>query len=151
ASAYGITAILDDSVQSKRVRFDITNVDFESAMNAAGVVTKTFWTALANKEILIASNTPDNHKQFDHLAMRTFYFPALAGNTALNDVVNVLRVVLEAKFVVPAVQKGTIVVRAPQGVIDAATKLFTNYGENRPQVMLDINVIEVNTTLMRNM
>ncbi|MBA3914002.1 MAG: hypothetical protein H0X25_09160, partial [Acidobacteriales bacterium] len=151
AAAYGVTATVDDALQGKRVRFDISNVNFAGAMNAASYVTKTFWTPLEAKQVFVAANTPDNHKQFDHLAMRTFYFPGLSQNTALNDVVNVLRVVLEARFVVPSTQTGKIVVRAPQNVIDAATRLLTNYGENRPQVMFDISVVEVSSTLMRSL
>jgi type II secretory pathway component HofQ len=150
AAAYGVTATIDDSVQSRRVRFDITNVDFATAMDAAGDVTKTFWSPLEAKQVLIAPNTPENHRLYDHLVMKTFRFPGLVGNAALNEISNVLRIVLEAKFVVPSVQTGTIVVRAPVNIVDAATKLFTNYGENRPQVMLDVNVYEVNTMLMRS-
>jgi general secretion pathway protein D len=39
AAAYGVVATFDDSVVSRRLRFDLENVDFYTAMRLAGVVT----------------------------------------------------------------------------------------------------------------
>src|SRR5207248_9261026 len=47
ATVYGFTPTIDDSVTSRHVVFDITDVDFFSAMRAAGAVTKTFWAPLS--------------------------------------------------------------------------------------------------------
>ena len=55
AAAYGVTATIDDSVVSRQVRFDIQQVDFYSAMRAACSVTRSFWTALQDKQILVAN------------------------------------------------------------------------------------------------
>jgi len=51
-TAYGIAAVFDDSLVSRPVRFDITDVDFYTAMQAACAVTKSFWTPLAEKQML---------------------------------------------------------------------------------------------------
>jgi len=42
AKAYGVSALVEDSVASRRVSFDIDDVDFFKAMVAAGPVTKSF-------------------------------------------------------------------------------------------------------------
>jgi tetratricopeptide (TPR) repeat protein len=44
ASSYGVTVTFDDSVPSRNVQFDIGNVNFGTAMQAAGAVTKTNFT-----------------------------------------------------------------------------------------------------------
>ena len=49
AQTYGITAQFDDSVQPKRVRFDIEDVNFATAMEMATQVTKTFWIPLCGQ------------------------------------------------------------------------------------------------------
>ena len=151
AAAFGVTAVVDDSVTSRRVRFDIQNVDFYTAMRAAGDVTRTFWTPLNEKEILLALESPENHRQFDRMALRTFYVPGVTEAKDLNDIVNLLRSVFEIRFVTPQPQAGTIVVRAPQQVLDAATQWMERLGDTRPQVMLDVRVYEISYTLTRNM
>src|SRR6266566_4079259 len=151
ATSYGVSAQIDESVTSRRVFFDIDNVDFYKAMLVAGQVTKTFWTPLDEKHALLAADTPDNHRQYERMAMRTFYIPGADTPTALNDVVNVLRNLFEIRFVTPNVQSSTLAVRAPQAILDAATQLLKSLDGTRPQVMLDIKVYQVSNTLTRNM
>src|SRR2546421_7419822 len=151
ASAFGITATIDDSVVSRQVRFDIQNVDFFTAMRAACAVTHTFWTPLEEKQILILIESPENHRQFDRLGLRTFYVPGISAPQELNDIVNLLRTVFEIRFVTPHPQDNTIVVRAPIAVLDAATQLIGTLSDSRPQVMLDVHVYEISSTLTRNM
>src|SRR5437016_5003717 len=151
ASAFGITATIDDSVVSRQVRFDIQNVEFFTAMRAACAVTHTFWTPLEEKQILILIESPENHRQFDRLGLRTFYVPGISAPQELNDIVNLLRTVFEIRFVTPHPQDNTIVVRAPIAVLDAATQLIGTLSDSRPQVMLDVHVYEISSTLTRNM
>ncbi len=151
AGAFGVAATFDDSVASRRVRFDIDNVDFYAAMRAACDVTRTFWTPLEEKQILLASESPENHRVFDRMALRTFYIPGVTTPQELNDIVNLLRTLFEIRFLTQQPQAGTIMVRAPQNVLDAATQFMETLGDSRPQVMLDVRVYEVSHTVTRNM
>jgi general secretion pathway protein D len=150
AAAYGVAAVVDDSVATRRVRFEIEDVDFFTAMRTAGDVTRSFWTALNEKEILVTSESPDNHRQFDRLALRTFFIPGVTSPQDLTEVVNLLRTVFEIRFITPQPQTGTLVIRAPQAMLDAATQFLENLGDSRPQVLLDVHVYEVSHTLMHN-
>ena len=62
-----------------------------------------------------------------------------------------LRNVFEIRLVTPQPQAGTIIVRAPRNILDAATQLLEGYGDSRPQVMLDVHVYEITNSLTRNM
>ncbi len=151
ATSYGVSAQVEDSVTSRRVTFDIDNVDFYQAMSAVSQVTKTFWTPLGEKQMLVAADTPDNRRQYERLAMRTFYIPgATSSPTALNDIMNLLRNLFDLRFVTPNAGSSTLVVRGPQNVLDAATEFLEGMDSSRPQVMLDIHVYQVSHTLTRN-
>jgi general secretion pathway protein D len=152
ARTYGITAQIEDTVKSARITFNIDDVDFYSAMIAAEDMTKTFWTALDAKQMLIAPNTPEDRRQFERMAMRTFYIPqASITPTALNDVMNLLRNLFEIRFITPNTAASTLVVRAPQKILDAATEFLKGLDDSRPQVMLDVYVYQVSYTMMRNL
>jgi general secretion pathway protein D len=150
ATSFGVSAQIDESVTSRRVVFNIDNVDFYKAMLVAGQVTKSFWTPLGQKQVLVAADTPDNHRQYQRMAMRTFYIPGVDTPTALNDVVNLLRNLFEIRFVTPNPPSSMIVARAPQPTLEAATQFLTSLGNTRPQVMLDIKVYQISHTLTRN-
>jgi type II secretory pathway component HofQ len=151
AAAYGIKVTMDDSVPSRRVRFEVTNVNFYTAMALACDVTKTFWTPLRPDEVLVALNSPENHRQYDRMVMRTFYFPDSDTPQEFAELTSLLRNVFEIRWVTPDPQERTIIVRAPQASLDAATKLLESFDDSRPQVMLDVHVYEVSRTFIRDM
>lgn len=152
AQAYGVSAQVEDSVQSRRVTFEVENIDFYKAMLLAGTLTKSFWSPLDEKHMLVAGDTPDNRRQYERMAMRKFYIPSAATTpTALNDVMNLLRNLFEIRFVVPNASAATLVVRAPQNALDAATHFLESLDDARPQVMLDVKVYQINHTFMRNL
>src|SRR6185312_1529679 len=150
ARSYGLSVQIEDSVPSRRVSFDIDNVDFLKAMEALGAVTKTFWSPLTDKQILVATDTPENRRQFERMAMRTFYIPGIDTPAEFTEIVNLLRTLLEIRSVTPNPASGTIVVRAPQATLDAATQLLESLDASRPEVMLDIHVYQVSHTFARN-
>lgn len=150
AKAYGINASVDESVVSRRVAFDIQDVDFNTAMQVADDVTKTFWSPLGQKQILIANDTPENHRQFDRMAARTFYVPVSSAQE-LNDLMNALRTLFDIRFVSAHPAGNTITVRAPQRMLDAATQLLESLDTSRPQVMLDVRLYEISHQLTRNL
>ncbi|MBV9623260.1 MAG: hypothetical protein JOZ14_04700 [Acidobacteria bacterium] len=152
AQAYGLSAQIEDSVSSRRLSFNIDNVDFYKAMMAAGSVSKTFWTPLDSKQILVAADTPENRRQYERMAMRTFYIPGVStAPTALNDVVNLLRNLFEIRLITSNATNSTVAVRAPENVLDAATRFLAQLDSSRPQVMLEIQVYQVSHSLTRNL
>src|SRR6266496_1357025 len=148
---YGITAVFDDSVISRTVRFDITAVDFYTAMEAASAITKSFWTPLSENQMLVASDSVENHRNFDRMVLRTFYIPGLSSPQAANELANLMRSMFDISFVMAQANSGTMVLRAPQHTLDAATEFLTSLDSSKPQVMLDIRVYEINHTFARDM
>jgi len=150
ASSYGITATFDDSVTTRHVRFDVENVDFYEAMRLAGSVTKTFWAPLGPRQVLVAAESTENHRLYDRMAMKTFFIPDVETAQELTDIVNVVRTLFEIKFVSSHPQNNTIMVRAPQKILDPATFFLENLGAGHPEVMLDVRVFEVSKTVINN-
>ena len=149
ARAYGVTVEMDESVTSKRVWFDEDQVDFFTAMRSAGQLTKTFWSALEPTQVIVAADTNDNHKQFDKMGLRTFFFPGISQATELNDIAISMRTIFDIRFMSQQPNLGTVEIRAPQDLIDAATKFVEHLDDSRPQVMLSVDVFQVSHTLMR--
>ncbi len=150
AQAFGVSAELDDSVASRRVHFDLDESDFPTAMRAACDVTGTFWIPLSGKQILLARESPDNHRLYDRMGLRTFYLSSAATSQDVNGILGLLRTVFEIRFVQQHPQSGSLVVRAPMPVLDAVGKVLEDFGEARPQVILDIEVYDIDHQFARN-
>jgi type II secretory pathway component GspD/PulD (secretin) len=150
ATSYGLTIVFDDSFASRRVRFDLDNADFATAMQAVSAITKSFSVALEDKVLLTAANTTENHRLFDRMGMRSFYIPSINSPQDLTDLVNSLRMIFDLKFVSPSAAASTITVRGPQAALDGATQFLAQMSGDQPEVMLDLKVFQVSHTYMRN-
>ncbi len=150
ASAFGMTAEFDDSVQARQVRFYVDDVDFFTALNLACRVSKTMWTVLDTRQFLVAADNPENHKQFDRMSLATFTVPGATSPQDVTEIVNSLRSICEFQKISPGGQTGTVEVRAPQAMLAACTKLLHQLESDRPQVSLDVKIYQIDHTFARD-
>ena len=150
AAAYGVTPQFDDSVQTRQVRFNVDDVDFFTALTLACRVSKTMWAALDTHQLLIAADSTENHRQFDRMSLRTFILPPHSTPQEATDLVTTMRNMFELKFVNSGQTSNTVEVRGPQPILEACSKLLEQLSNQRPQVMLDIRVYQINHQLTRN-
>ena len=106
--------------------------------------------ALEDTVLYACADTPDNHRLFDRMGLRSFYIPA--GNPAqeLNELMNSLRTLFEFKFVSLNAAASTITLRGPRAALEAATQFLGQLNSPRPEVMLDVKVFQVSHSYMRN-
>ncbi len=150
ALSYGLSITFDESFQTRRVRFDIEQADFATAMHAACAVTKSFAVPVEDTVLFAAADTSDNHRLFDRMGMRVFRIPTADASKDLQDIVNALRGTFEFRFVMPSPINDTITVRAPLNMLRAATQFVEGVSEPLPEVLLDIQVMEVDHTYAKN-
>jgi type II secretory pathway component GspD/PulD (secretin) len=150
-SAYGIRPLIDNSVVSKQLRFDLEGADFATATEIASQMTKTFYIPMSSTQALIVADTPDNRKNFERLALRTFYIGDASSPQDVNDVVTLLRTVFDFRYVTPAAGSKQVTVRAPTAMLDAATRILNDLYSGKAQVMLEVDVYQVEETLARDL
>ncbi len=147
--AYGIKAQFDDSVKQQRVFFDIQDVNFATAIQAANSVTKTFWVPLTPTQVMFLADTVENRRNFERLGLQTFYLPDLT-DQQLAEMTNSLRVLLNLRYIALDKQANTISIRAELPILHAAEQLLHSLTTGRPEVLLDLSVYAVSTSLSRS-
>ena len=150
ANTFGLKVQFDDSVRTLQVRFFVDDVDFQTALNLAGRVTKTMWTALAPDQLFIAADTPENHRQFERMSLGTFAIPQHANPQEVNDFVTTLRNMFDLRFISSGQTADTVEVRGPQSAVEGCAKLLEQLNGQHPQVMLDLQVFEIDHNFTRN-
>lgn len=146
--AYGINAEFDESVKAQHVHYDIQNVDFATAVEAAEDVTNTFHITLSPKQVLFLADNVANRRQFERMGLQTFYLSEFT-DQELTQMVNSLRVLLELRYISSDKAQSTITIRAPWPVLDAADHLIQSLTTGRPEVLLDMRIYDVSTMLSR--
>jgi type II secretory pathway component GspD/PulD (secretin) len=151
AQAYGMVAEFDSSLKQQQVRFNIDDVNFATAMEAASQVTKTFWVPLSSRQMLFVADTVENRRSFDRMSLRTFYLPDVSSEQQLNEMTNALRVLLNLRYIAAQKSQSTITIRAEQPVVEAAARLLESLSGGTPEVLLEMRVYEVSASLVREM
>jgi general secretion pathway protein D len=115
-------------------------------MNLAGKMTKTFWAPVSSYEVIVATDNQEMRRQYERLSVRTFYLGNSTSATDLQDVANVLRNVFEMRLVSVDNGHNAIVVRGPREAVDAAAMFVDSIMDARPELMLDVQALEFDTT-----
>jgi len=150
SAAYGVKVQFDDSVQTRQVRFNVDDVEFFTALKLACQVSKTMWAALDSRQLLLAADNVENHKQFDRMSLRTFILPPHSTPQEATDLVTTMRNMFDLRFVNSGQTADTVEVRGPQPMLEACSRLLEQLSNQRPQVMLDVRVFQINHQLTRN-
>jgi type II secretory pathway component GspD/PulD (secretin) len=139
----------DQSIPSRNVVFRLNNVNFATAMEVAALMTHTFSVPMSPSEVMVAADNEQKRRELEHTLEKTFYFPDATTPQEVNDLANVLRTVLGIRTVTQVPGMSAFTVRAPQQTVHAAELLLSSMSSSRPQVMLEIQAFEVNSTMLR--
>lgn len=150
-TAFGVRASFDDSTPGRSLRFSLENVDFNTAMDTAALMSGTFWFPAEADRVVIAADNQQKRRELEPVLERTFYLSDAATTQDLTDVVNTLRTIFEIRFVVQQPGSNSITVRTDQRTMHAVERLLNELNLSRSQVMLDVQVFEIDRSMQRNL
>jgi general secretion pathway protein D len=148
----GLNVIFDPDLPPKRIPVDLTNVSLSDALRIVGNIAGTFYKPVTSDTIFVAQNNPNKHRDLDEQAVQTFYLSNASQQADANEIVTALRNVLatDDKVLLVASQNA-IVMRAPPDHLVLAEKLLHDLDRTKPEVVVDVAILEVNRDKIRNL
>jgi general secretion pathway protein D len=147
----GINVLFDPDYTGKRVQVDLQNVSLLDALHILGVLSNTFWRPITTNTIFVAQNTRAKRTELDAQAVQTFYLSNMSQTNDLNDIQTALRNVLTNAKLYAVPSQNAIVMRATPDELLLARKLIDDLDKARPEVVVDVAVLEVNRSHERNL
>lgn len=141
--AAGINVLFDPDYTGKRIQVDLNNVSLMDALRIVGTLSGTFWRPVTSNSIFVAQDTRAKRTQMEEEAVQTFYLTNAWQQNDLNDVQTALRNVLPNAKVYGVASQNAIVMRATPDELLLAAKLINDLDKARPEVVVDISVLEV--------
>src|SRR5450759_4807853 len=139
----GINVLFDPDYNSKRIRVDLNGVTLEEALEITALESKTFWRPVTPNTIFVAADTPAKRKELEQSVIRTFYLTNLSLPNELQDLVNILRTLLDTQRLQQFPSQQAIVVRGTPDQIAMAEKLINDLDKGRPEVVVEIAIMQV--------
>jgi general secretion pathway protein D len=140
----GINVLFDPDYTSRRIKVELNGVNLEEALQIVALESKTFWRPVTPNTIFIAADNPAKRKDLEQSVIKTFYLGNLSQPTELQDVVNAMRQILEISRIQPLPTQGAIVVRGTPDQIALAQKLVGDLDQAKPEVVVDIAIMQIN-------
>ncbi|HEX3436095.1 MAG TPA: cohesin domain-containing protein [Pseudacidobacterium sp.] len=146
----GINVLFDPAYTSKRVQVDLTNVSLFDALRIIGTITGTFWRPITSNTIFVADNNRGKRTELDAQAVQTFYLTNVSQQQDLNDVQTALRQVFTTARLFAVPSQNAIIMRGTPDELLLAQKIIYDLDKARPEVVIDVAVMEVSRDRTRS-
>ena len=149
--AAGVNVLFDPDYTSKRIQVDLNNVSLLDALRIVGTISNTFWRPVTDNTIFVAANTAAKRRELDEQAVQTFYLSNAWQQNDLTDVNTAIRNVLPNVKAYGVASQNAIVIRGTPDELLLAQKLINDLDKARPEVVVDIAILEVSKNWERNL
>lgn len=150
--AAGLNVLFDPDYASKRIPVDLTNVSYLDALRIVGTLAGTFTKTVTPNTIFVAQNTRTKRTELEEVAVQTFYLTNASQQADATEVLTAIRNLLDPSvkvYLVPS--QDAIVMRATPDQLLLAQKLIHDLDRPKPEVIVDVAVLEVNRDKLRNL
>jgi general secretion pathway protein D len=138
----GISVIFDTTFRDAPVTVDLRNASLDDALNTVAGATRTFFRVTAPRTVVVIPDTPAKRREYEEQVVRTFYL----SNADLKETMDLLRLVLDARRISPTTAANALTIQDSPERIAAASRLITAIDKARPEVVIDVELLEVNRT-----
>jgi len=147
----GINVLFDPDYTPRPIKVELNGVTLEDALEISALESKTFWRPVTSNTIFVAADNPAKRKELEQSVLKTFYLTNLSQPTELQDVVNAIRAVLDVQRVQQLLSQNALVVRGTPDQIALAQKLVEDLDKARPEVIIDIAIMQVSKDRSRTL
>lgn len=154
AKLAGINVLFDpeyDTAQTIRTAsIDLSRTTLDQALDQLALVTKSFWKPLSANTIFVTVDNPTKRRDYAEQVVKVFYLSNVTAPQEMQEMLTVLRTVVDVQKVFSFASQNALVVRADADTMALVEKLVSDLDKPRSEVIIDVMVMEVNTTHMRN-
>jgi len=141
----GVNVIFDPQFRPQAVSIDLRNSSFEEALQAVSTVTRNFYRVTAQRTVTVIPDTTAKRQEYEEEVVRPFFL----SNADLKETMDLLRVVIDARRVAPVTATNTIMIKDTPERVAAAGKIIAAIDKARPEVVIDVELLEVDRTRLR--
>ncbi len=147
----GINVLFDPEFKAQRLSVELNDVTPREALDMVALQSKTFWQPVSNNTIMVAADTPGKRKDRQNNIMTTFYLRNVSTASDLQDAANTIKGILDLSRIQLIPRQNAIVMRGTSDQLVLAQKLLSDIDKPKPEVVIDIVVMQIRRDKVRNM
>ncbi|MGH9609292.1 MAG: hypothetical protein ACRD34_06400 [Bryobacteraceae bacterium] len=130
---------------------NLSNVSLDEALDYVALITHTFWKPISSNAIFVTQDTQAKRLEYEDEVVKVFYIQNAATPAEFSQMFNAIRTGAHLNtgiFQVPS--EYAIVARGTPDTIALIQKLVHDLDRPKPEVLVDVIVMAVNKTKVRN-
>lgn len=140
-----LSLVLDPAFRESPISVDLRNASLEDALTSVTASTRTFYRVTAPNTITIIPDTPAKRREYEEAIVRTFYL----SNADIKEVIDLLRIVVDVRQISPITATNAISIKDTPERMEAAARLIRAIDKARPEVVIDVELLEVDRTRLK--
>ena len=141
----GLNIVFDPAFRDETINADLRKMTLVDALTSVTASTRTFYRVSAQRTITIVPDTPNKRREYEEAVVQTLYL----SNADLKEVIDLLRIVVDVRQVTGMTAINAISLQDTPEHLAAASRLIAAIDKARPEVVIDVELLEVDRTRMR--
>jgi general secretion pathway protein D len=136
----GVSFVFDKDVRTdQRISVAVRDASFEDTLNAILLSNQLEHKVVNETTVLVYPGTPQKRREYQELVVKSFYLT----NAEAKQTANMIRTVLKTRDIFIDDKLNMIVMKDTAGVVRLAERLIAAQDLAEPEVMLEVEVLEV--------
>ena len=154
AKVAGVNILFDSEYNQQQtiqnVQVDLSRTTLDQALDQIALITKSFWKPLSANTIFVTVDNPTKRREFAEQVVKVFYMSNITTPQEMQEMLTVLRTVVDVQKVFNYTAQNALIVRAEADTMALVEKLIADLDKPRSEVLVDIMVMTVSSTHIRN-
>ncbi len=140
---YGINIVLDKDVKAEqRTNIALREATFEEAVRLVVMTNQLEQKIASSSTLVVFPNTPAKRREYQDLVVKSFYL----ANADVKQTANMIRAVVKTRDIFVDEKINLLVIRDTPEAVRMAERLIAAQDLAEPEVMLEVEVLEVSVT-----
>ncbi len=147
----GVNVLFDPDYTSRRIQIELNNVSLEQALEIIALESRTFWRPVTSNTIFVAADNAAKRRELEQSVVKVFYLSNVSSANDLQDAVSVVRTVAAVQSVQPVASQDALVIRGTPDQVALAESLLSSIDKAKPEVIVEVAVMQVTRDRMRQL
>ena len=139
----GINVLFDPDFKPQKVNIELNDVGARAALEMLALESKTFWQPISSNTIIVSQDTSAKRKEYEHQVMHMFFMHNAASSADLQEAAKTIGSMLDLQRVQLVPAQNAMIFRGTMDQMALAQKLIDDMDKPKPEVMIEIAVLEV--------
>lgn len=141
--------VFDEQFKDQPMTVDLTNMNFEEAVQTLCVSSKNFYRIMDEKTLIIVPDQPMNRAKYELNVIKTFYLSNINAQDIQGSLQQMLRTQFKAPSIIVDKNLNSVTVRDTPEIVELAGKVIRLWDKPKGEVVIELEIMEASRLKMK--